>query len=100
MDKSADPSASLMDMMKNLYQSGDDEMKKTIAEAWVSESILDNLTNSFHSKKVKTKKVVWALISCKNSCYRYSVLWVVLCNKKFSFPIQTLSNYAFHIFHR
>jgi len=35
MDKNADPSASLMDMMKNLYQSGDPDMKKTIAEAWV-----------------------------------------------------------------
>ena len=35
MSKDADPSASLMDMMKNLYQSGDADMKKTIAEAWV-----------------------------------------------------------------
>jgi len=33
-DKTSDPSASLMDMMKNLYQSGDDEMKKTISQAW------------------------------------------------------------------
>jgi len=29
-----DPSSSLMDMMKNLYETGDDNMKKTIAEAW------------------------------------------------------------------
>ena len=29
-----DPSASLMDMMRDMYQSGDPEMKKIIAEAW------------------------------------------------------------------
>ena len=29
-----DPQASLMGMMKDLYNSGDDEMKKTIAESW------------------------------------------------------------------
>lgn len=29
-----DPSAGLMDMMKKLYDEGDDEMKKTIAKAW------------------------------------------------------------------
>ncbi len=30
----ADPSASLMNMMKQMYQDGDDEMKRTIAKAW------------------------------------------------------------------
>lgn len=34
VDKDADPSASLMNMMKNLYQEGDDDMKRTIAQAW------------------------------------------------------------------
>ena len=29
-----DPTQSLMDMMKNLYQTGDDDMKKVIAESW------------------------------------------------------------------
>lgn len=29
-----DPSASLMSMMKDLYETGDDQMKKTIAESW------------------------------------------------------------------
>lgn len=29
-----DPSAGLMDMMKQMYQEGDDEMKRTIAKAW------------------------------------------------------------------
>ncbi|UKJ88752.1 calcyclin binding protein-like [Theileria orientalis] len=29
------PQAMLMDMMKNLYNEGDDEMKRTIAKAWV-----------------------------------------------------------------
>ena len=29
-----DPQASLMGMMKDLYNSGDEEMKKTIAESW------------------------------------------------------------------
>lgn len=33
-DKDADPSASLMNMMKQMYEEGDDEMKKTIAKAW------------------------------------------------------------------
>ena len=28
-----DPSASIMDMMKDMYDSGDDQMKKTIGEA-------------------------------------------------------------------
>ena len=38
-DADADPSAGLMDMMKKLYSEGDDEMKKTIAQAWVRESV-------------------------------------------------------------
>ena len=29
-----DPSASLMNMMKDLYDTGDDQMKRTIAESW------------------------------------------------------------------
>ncbi|XP_066993423.1 calcyclin-binding protein [Anabrus simplex] len=29
-----DPSASLMNMMKQMYEDGDDEMKRTIAKAW------------------------------------------------------------------
>jgi calcyclin binding protein len=29
-----DPSAGLMDMMKKLYDDGDEEMKRTIAKAW------------------------------------------------------------------
>jgi calcyclin binding protein len=29
-----DPSASLMNMMKEMYETGDDDMKKTINEAW------------------------------------------------------------------
>ncbi|KAA6378591.1 MAG: putative calcyclin-binding protein, partial [Streblomastix strix] len=29
-----DPGAGLMDLMKNLYETGDDEMKRTIAKAW------------------------------------------------------------------
>ena len=29
-----DPNASLMGMMKDLYNSGDPEMKRTIAESW------------------------------------------------------------------
>ncbi|KAJ8566540.1 hypothetical protein ON010_g6580 [Phytophthora cinnamomi] len=30
----SDPSAGIMDMMKNMYDEGDDEMKRTIAKAW------------------------------------------------------------------
>ena len=33
-DKNEDPSASLMGLMKQMYQDGDDEMKRTIAKAW------------------------------------------------------------------
>jgi calcyclin binding protein len=32
--KDAEPGDSLMKMMKNLYEEGDDDMKRTIAEAW------------------------------------------------------------------
>ncbi|KAK7368262.1 hypothetical protein VNO80_10286 [Phaseolus coccineus] len=34
LDKEKDPMAGIMDMMKNMYEEGDDEMKKTIAKAW------------------------------------------------------------------
>jgi calcyclin binding protein len=30
----SDPNASIMNMMKKMYEEGDDTMKKTIAEAW------------------------------------------------------------------
>ena len=30
----ADPSANLMTMMKQMYEDGDDDMKRTIAKAW------------------------------------------------------------------
>ena len=33
-DKNDDPSASIMNMMKKMYDEGDDEMKRTIAKAW------------------------------------------------------------------
>ncbi|KAJ8918031.1 hypothetical protein NQ315_011487 [Exocentrus adspersus] len=33
-DKQADPSEGLMSLMKNMYERGDDEMKRTIAKAW------------------------------------------------------------------
>ena len=32
--KNEDPQASLMNMMKEMYNTGDDEMKRTIAKAW------------------------------------------------------------------
>ena len=34
MDESKDPSDGLMDLLKNMYEDGDDEMKKTISKAW------------------------------------------------------------------
>ncbi|XP_070532160.1 calcyclin-binding protein-like [Ptychodera flava] len=34
LDKNKDPSAGIMDLMKNMYEEGDDEMKRTIAKAW------------------------------------------------------------------
>lgn len=34
LDSGKDPMSGLMDMMKNMYEEGDDEMKRTIAQAW------------------------------------------------------------------
>ena len=34
MDKDADPQASIMNMMKDMYANGDDDMKRTIGKAW------------------------------------------------------------------
>ncbi|XP_050235331.1 uncharacterized protein LOC126683467 [Mercurialis annua] len=34
MDKERDPMAGIMDLMKNMYEEGDDDMKRTIAKAW------------------------------------------------------------------
>ncbi|XP_048141153.1 calcyclin-binding protein-like [Rhodamnia argentea] len=34
VNKDKDPMAGIMDLMKNMYEEGDDEMKKTIAKAW------------------------------------------------------------------
>ena len=34
MGESADPTASLMNMMKELYEKGDEETKRSIAKAW------------------------------------------------------------------
>ncbi|ENN72666.1 calcyclin-binding protein [Dendroctonus ponderosae] len=33
-DDKSDPSASLINLMRNMYETGDDEMKRTIAKAW------------------------------------------------------------------
>merc|ERR1712228_249080 len=37
-DNNADPSAGLMNMMKQMYEEGDDDMKRTIAKAWTESS--------------------------------------------------------------
>ncbi|XVF87164.1 hypothetical protein PTKIN_Ptkin18bG0097000 [Pterospermum kingtungense] len=34
LDKEKDPMAGIMDLMKNMYDEGDDDMKRTIAKAW------------------------------------------------------------------
>ncbi|CAL0312168.1 unnamed protein product [Lupinus luteus] len=34
LGKEKDPMAGIMDLMKNMYEEGDEEMKKTIAKAW------------------------------------------------------------------
>ncbi|XP_027087486.1 uncharacterized protein [Coffea arabica] len=34
LDKDHDPMAGIMDLMKNMYEEGDEEMKQTIAKAW------------------------------------------------------------------
>ena len=35
LDKERDPMARIMDLMKNMYDEGDDEMKRTIVKAWI-----------------------------------------------------------------
>ena len=37
-DNNADPSAGLMNIMKQMYEEGDDDMKRTIAKAWTESS--------------------------------------------------------------
>jgi calcyclin binding protein len=34
VDHKDDPSAALMDMMRQMYEDGDDDMKRNIAKAW------------------------------------------------------------------
>ncbi|GJN17623.1 hypothetical protein PR202_gb04704 [Eleusine coracana subsp. coracana] len=34
MDKEKDPMSGIMDLMKNMYEDGDEDMKRTIAKAW------------------------------------------------------------------
>ncbi|RLM91890.1 uncharacterized protein C2845_PM08G25960 [Panicum miliaceum] len=34
MDKEQDPMSGIMDLMKNMYEEGDEDMKRTIAKAW------------------------------------------------------------------
>lgn len=34
LSKDSDPSAGLMNIMKKMYESGDDDMKRMIAKAW------------------------------------------------------------------
>ncbi|OMO65665.1 Calcyclin-binding protein [Corchorus olitorius] len=34
LDKERDPMAGIMDLMKNMYEEGDEDMKRTIAKAW------------------------------------------------------------------
>ena len=33
-DEKKDPEAGLMDMLKDMYEDGDDDMRRTIAQAW------------------------------------------------------------------
>ena len=44
-DQDGDPSASLMKLMKKMYDEGDDEMKRTIAKSWY-ESKQKNMTDT------------------------------------------------------
>lgn len=34
LDENADPSTGIMNLMKQMYDEGDDEMKRTIMKAW------------------------------------------------------------------
>jgi len=54
MEKETDPQASLMNMMKKLYQEGDADIKKTIAQAWVNFNL--KINNNNDSKKIKMIK--------------------------------------------
>ena len=43
--KSEDPQAGIMNMMKKMYDEGDDNMKRTIAEAWTKANDKKGETN-------------------------------------------------------
>ncbi|KAI9908454.1 hypothetical protein PsorP6_003121 [Peronosclerospora sorghi] len=45
--ESSDPGASIMNMMKNMYDEGDDEMKRTIAKAWTESRAKHGADNPF-----------------------------------------------------
>ncbi|XP_011688034.1 PREDICTED: calcyclin-binding protein [Wasmannia auropunctata] len=46
LGEDSDPSASLMNLMKKMYQDGDDEMKKTIAKAWTESQEKQRMDNA------------------------------------------------------
>ena len=46
-DPNTDPGTSLMKLMKNLYEEGDDEMKRTIAKAWTESQSKQGMMNNF-----------------------------------------------------
>ena len=42
VEENEDPSAGLLNMMKQMYEDGDDNMKRTIAKAWTESSTKRN----------------------------------------------------------
>ena len=55
---SSDPSAGLMDLMRDMYQSGDDNMKRVIAEAFVG-LVGGYLSRQKHSRD--SLPVIWQM---------------------------------------
>nr|CAD7431814.1 unnamed protein product [Timema monikensis] len=72
-----DPSGGLMDMMKHMYETGDDEMKRTIAKAWTEKYIftlslqLNELSQSESNLQSRDQHVS-RLTSCKTCRQRAS----------------------------
>ncbi|KAL9265990.1 Calcyclin-binding protein-like protein, partial [Drosera capensis] len=85
-DKDKDPMAGIMDLMKNMYEEGDEEMKKTIAKAW-TDARSGKTADSLGGKKmaaVQTQKLMPSLCIVKTLTF---VIEFCLCSfSKLSFP--------------
>jgi len=57
-EKNEDPNAAMMNMMKKLYEEGDDDMKRTIAQSWTKSQDEKNKTGKVTDNSMPGFKVV------------------------------------------